>query len=624
MPFSRFAFFFALLFSTVGSVASGAAAERVAFIVGVDAYDHLPNDAQLRVAVSDAERIAKTLEGLDPAFEVTLLTDVEQDAAEDAFDEFLDRAKGAECVFLYFAGHGIEYFGTNYLLMRDTDIDAISSDVNRMKRRLGNEALSLQELVDSLDTTGAKVKLVVLDCCRDNPLEAASPAGTRSVVGGRSGLAQVTPPSGTLISYSADAGQKANDGLFTAVLAEEIESSGLPILRVFASTRQKVREISTAWAAEDAAKGLPVEYRRVRHEPAEYNKLDLSGLDFTFSRGSESQTEPEESLEMIALRQQVETMRATIESLREAGIENEALREQLTEMEASVAAAETRSRLSDPVVPEMTDMLGFITDRGMEGTRAGEVRSFGEIEMVWCPPTGENGFLMGSPKDEKGRESDELQRRVLLSKGFWLAKTECTQWQWGRVLERNPSSFYKGSDNLPVENVSWEGAQEWLAKMNQAHPLPEGWVWVLPTEAQWEYACRAGTESAFHFGDEEGELHKYGNFADRNFTGLAYGDDTQDDGVGNKTAEVSRYKANDWGLHDMHGNVLEWCSDWYGASPGAAERDPSGPESGTIRVLRGGCWYSLASHCRAAYRGRVRPTRRYGYVGFRPAVSFRP
>lgn len=237
-------------------------------VIGGNQYENLPGNAQLQVAVSDAELMASSLSSLDPPFQVTLLTDVEQKTAEEKFDDFLQQASGAECALLYFAGHGIEYHGANYLLVKGTAISEISPDVDLMKRRLGRQALSLQAMVDSLDSTGAQVKLVVLDCCRDNPLSATAPGGSRSVVGGQSGLAQVAAPSGTLISYSADAGQKANDGLFTAVLADNLKKPGLTAVQVFDATRDQVREMSTAWAEEDAKKGLEPDFRRVRHEPA--------------------------------------------------------------------------------------------------------------------------------------------------------------------------------------------------------------------------------------------------------------------------------------------------------------------------------------------------------------------
>jgi hypothetical protein len=176
-----------------GSVPAAAEGGRLAFVVGVDRYENLPPEAQLSVAVADANRMRTTLESLDPPFTVRMVADGDARGLESAFDAFLDEAKGAECALVYFAGHGVEYHGANFLLVKDTAISDISADVERMKRRLSTEAVSLQGWVDSLDATQAQVKVVILDCCRDNPLKAEDGSGTRSVVGGSRGLGAGDP-----------------------------------------------------------------------------------------------------------------------------------------------------------------------------------------------------------------------------------------------------------------------------------------------------------------------------------------------------------------------------------------------------------------------------------------------
>jgi formylglycine-generating enzyme len=613
------------------------AAERIAFVVGVDTYENLPAEAQLKVAVSDAERMAETLESLDPPFSVTLLKDANWKSAQDQFDTFLDQAKNAECALVYFAGHGIEYHGANFLLVKDTDVADISSDVERMKRRLSTAALSLQGWVDSLDSTKAQVKLVILDCCRDNPLKAEDGSGSRSVVGGSRGLAQVTPPSGTLISYSADAGQQANDGLFTEVLTNNLKAPGLNIVKVFAKTREEVREISSAWADEDAAKGLDPRFRRPRHEPAEYNKLNLAGTDFAFTRGVPVKVKTEDSAtkaEMAKLKEELAAALAKIAAADGNAAEMAKLQKELEEARTKMAAATTAPAVpssaaipttpapsqSTPVTMVKTDPApapAFPASRGMEGSKAGEVREFGGIEMVWCPP-GE--FLMGSPEDEVDRREDETQHRVKLTRGFWMAKTECTQPQWEGMTGENPSDF-TGAD-LPVDYVSWDDVQVWLKKMNELYPLPLGWKWELPTEAQWEYACRAGTETAYSFGNTTSALSTYANFADKNFTTkFGSGDESQDDGVGNTTASVGKYKPNPWGICDMHGNVFEWCRDWYSVDFNNNEQDdPTGPVSGEYRVSRGGSWDNYPEDCRSAYRFPAMPDDHSFNPGFRPVA----
>ena len=205
--------------------------------------------------------------------------------------------------------------------------------------------------------------------------------------------------------------------------------------------------------------------------------------------------------------------------------------------------------------------------------------------------------MMGSPS------SDEVEHEVVLSRGFFLAETKCTQGQWEMVMGSNPSNF-KGRGR-PVEQVSWEEAVEYCRKLTMQQRgegvLPEGWEWRLPTEAEWEYAARAGTTGARH-----GELDAIASHG-RN--------------SGNKTHEVKGKQANAWGLYDMIGNVSEWCGDWYGSYPAGSVTDPTGPSSGSFRVGRGGSWSSVARLARSADRRGYGPGHRYGNLGFRPALS---
>lgn len=231
-----------------------------------------------------------------------------------------------------------------------------------------------------------------------------------------------------------------------------------------------------------------------------------------------------------------------------------------------------------------------------EGSQVNLLLTDAVAQVFALAPAG--SFTMGSPASEDGRSSDENQVEVTLSQPFWLAKTEVTQAQWEAVMGSNPSSF-KGP-NLPVETVSWEDAQAFIAKLNEKQILPPGWKFALPTEAQWEYACRAGEKGPYSGGtlDEVGWYE--GNSESR-------------------THEVGQKKPNSWGLHDMHGNVYEWCADWY---ENALKRgtDLAGPSSGDYRVDRGGSWNFAASYCRAADRLGSLPGLRNHFLGFRPAL----
>ena len=247
-------------------------------------------------------------------------------------------------------------------------------------------------------------------------------------------------------------------------------------------------------------------------------------------------------------------------------------------------------------------------------TRAIELPGGATMEMIYVEP---GSFMMGSPTSEDGRGDNETQHRVTLTKGFWLGKYEVTQKQWQSVMGDNPSEFK--SPDRPVESVSWEDCQKFIAKVDAEARRQLGGEARLPTEAEWEYACRAGTTTAYFWGSSL-------NGDKANCDGNYPCDTTVKGPYREKTAPVGSYAANPWGFFDMHGNVYEWCSDWYGvnyykSSPSA---DPQGPASGDIRVLRGGCWYDSARLCRSANRCRYYPGYRNSFYGFRLCCSEGP
>ncbi len=225
----------------------------------------------------------------------------------------------------------------------------------------------------------------------------------------------------------------------------------------------------------------------------------------------------------------------------------------------------------------------------------------------WIPP---GRFLMGSPEDEKGRYDDEIQHWVTLTKGFWLAETTVTQALWQAVMGDNPSEF-KAEQN-PVEKVRWNNTQKFIDKIKTA--LPE-LLLKLPTEAQWEYACRAGSQTPFWFG-------KKINLQNANYSrNWDYGDDVNSSRLG-KTCEVKRFKPNLWGLYQMHGNVWEWCDDRYVADLGTQSViDPTGPKNGAIRALRGGSWSGDGRDLRSAARRKFEPDLSYNNLGLRLSLS---
>ena len=216
-------------------------------------------------------------------------------------------------------------------------------------------------------------------------------------------------------------------------------------------------------------------------------------------------------------------------------------------------------------------------------------------------------FMMGSPENEPKRSNDETLHRVTLTQGYWLAETACTQALWQIVMGENPSEF-KGDQN-PVETVSWDDVQGFLTKFNN---LKSGLDFRLPTEAEWEYACRAGTATPFSFG--ENIIPEQVNYDGK----YPYADGEKGIDRG-KTVPVKSLPVNQWGLYEMHGNIVEWCSDYYGEYQLEQNVDPTGVDKGADRVLRGGGWGNDGGLVRSACRPHLVPDYRLRGFGFRLA-----
>jgi formylglycine-generating enzyme required for sulfatase activity len=234
-----------------------------------------------------------------------------------------------------------------------------------------------------------------------------------------------------------------------------------------------------------------------------------------------------------------------------------------------------------------------VTPQQQERTQDPEryVNSLG-MEFVWIS-AGE--FLMGSTD---GDDDERPVHRVRISRPFYLGKYAVTQGEWEAIMGSNPSRFRDGP-RQPVEQVSWEDAQEFIRKLNAQE---KGAQYRLPTEAEWEYAARAGTTTAYCFGDDASQLRAY----------AWYGDNSD-----KRTHPVGQLQPNAWGLYDMHGNVWEWVQDWYGAYTAEPAVDPQGPSSGSVRVIRGGGWFDYARNCRSAFRSYADPGYRNDLLGLR-------
>jgi formylglycine-generating enzyme required for sulfatase activity len=280
--------------------------------------------------------------------------------------------------------------------------------------------------------------------------------------------------------------------------------------------------------------------------------------------------------------------------------------------------------LAAPVAAAARGLAARSQTDAFRGMHAGEERTIQGVRLRWCPP---GRFVMGSPEGEAGHRPDEAQVNVSLTRGFWMATFETTQGEWARIVgsfpAQAPSEQFGIGDDVPMYWVSYIEADRFCAVLtDRAHAagtLPRPWSFRLPTEAQWEYACRAGTTTASAFGEAL-------TVADANLAMRPWNRQSGEPPAGRAVA-VGRYRPNAWGLHDMHGNVWEWCLDWYhGELPGGTDPDLShtGGEQnrdGTFsRVRRGGAWIEDALFCRSAQRLRFEPERRSDHIGFRVAA----
>jgi len=260
--------------------------------------------------------------------------------------------------------------------------------------------------------------------------------------------------------------------------------------------------------------------------------------------------------------------------------------------------AEPSSPAVTPVKAEHAEADAPKTNPGSEPNVPGVMEATNSIGMkLRLIPAGE--FSMGSP--ESDRDDGETQHRVTITKPFYLGETEVTQEQYEKVMGTNPSGF-KVPQN-PVEQVSWTDAVEFCRKLSlMSAEKAAGHVYRLPTEAEWEYGCRAGTTTAYGFGDDGSRLGDYGWFINNS---------------GSDSHPVGEKKPNAWGLYDMHGNVAEWCQDWYGNYSSGSATDPTGAPFGSHRVFRGGCWFNPAGYCLSAVRFKEAPESRDNGLGFR-------
>lgn len=559
---------------------------RYAMVIGVDEYRHLDESAQLKVAVSDAKLMADTLNKADPKFHVLGKANPTRAGFKQEFDRFTTGARGADCVLFYFAGHGIEFHGKTYLLLSDSDLALDAREVRKTKNVLELKALSMDRLLSWLDELDAKMTVIILDACRNNPLQEtqiySSHSGDDSVNADigvnpeaflKEGVGHIQAQSGMLVSYSADVGQSANDGLFTKILTENMAKPGTDILKVFANTRVQVR---------DQSRKLSGEGRGVFHEPAEYCKLSSSALSFTFFPGKK---------EVIS------------EAAGQFSAKVKSLTAELVRLESELTKSPPAEKSAEPQTIQTN----------LNGTRPGQVVDIAGNKLVWCRPAGSGKFTFG----DRGT-------RIPL-KPFWLGRTEVSEEQWEKVMKESmlehlariaggersgiPTDVIDSLEGVgadyPMGFLTAEDCITYCHRLNETSPLPDGWLWTMPTEIQWEYAACAGKRN-------------------RDQSGFAFGD-TIEGIVPTTLGEAGSGPATEWGFYNIHRGVRECCIE----SPRelAKLRSYQGDHPGVPKYLdynskwKGGAWIDRESECAITVSGRKNyGATEYRASGFRVAI----
>jgi formylglycine-generating enzyme required for sulfatase activity len=524
-------------------ISAGSNQRRVALVIGNRDY------AQQRLVnpVNDATDLDRTLRGL--GFESKLALNLDRRALDNALNTFAATVKPGDTALFYFSGHGMEVDGQNYLL--PVDFSAQGEEDAKY------QALAAGLVQERLQRRGARAVIMILDACRNNPWK-----GTRGTGGGLAGMSG----SSVYVAFAAAPGSTADDnraernGRFTKHLLASIAQPGLSIDDVFNRVRENVATETNGRQVPFSNSGLiggfffrpAITAAPVPGAP----KADAATEAWALVKDSKSPEDFEDFAKSFPTSDLAATARFRAAQLRRAA-----------------ATPVTVARVDPPRQPEpQPGDAGRTKVNPMDG-----------LTYVWIEP---GTFMMGcSPGDNDCQGSEKPAHPVTITKGFWIGQTPVTQEAYQRVVGTNPSHF-KGA-KLPMENVTWNESQAYCQKAGMR----------LPTEAEWEYAARAGTTGS-RYGDIDRIAWYSGN-------------------SGNKTHEVMQKQPNPWGLYDMLGNAWQWTADWYGDSyyAPARQRDPIGPASGQYRSLRGGSWDRYPEVVRVSGRGG--PVGRSYIVGLR-------
>ena len=550
----------------------GSGGARVALVVGNSAYTRT---SPLANPVNDAADMAAALEGLD--FDVILEMDADEDAMDDALADFEERSAGAAVALVFYAGHGMEMNGANYLVPVDAELATASA--------VGRETIALDMVLDA--TSGARTRIVILDACRNNPF-ARSMRGARRANVRSGGLAAVSTGEGLLVAYAAAAGDVAADGEgsrnspFTTALLEHLRSPGVEL-------RVMLGNVGGAVSRSTGADQQPFVY------------TSLSGEHYLAGRD-----EPVVVVDDSSRRQQETVFWQSIMNSTNAA-DFEAFLEEFPNGTFARLATNRLAPLRAPATDSPALDPGSLDPEPARSRHAGEVfRDCPTCPELVVVPAGR--FRMGCVSGRDCQDDERPVHEVEVG-SFALGVYEVTFDEYERFARATgrdrPHDRGWGRGGRPVINVSWQEATAYAAWRS----AETGEKYRLPSEAEWEYAARAGTTTRYSWGDDRGR-----NRANCDGCGSRWDDD--------ETAPAGSFAVNAWGLHDMHGNVWEWVEDCWHDNYARAPRDGSAWTTGgncSRRVLRGGGWYSYPRYLRSASRSRDVAGLRSSSVGFRVA-----
>ncbi len=608
-----------------------ARAERWAVLVGLDRYND-PTITEITGAVNDAESLKTALQEHLGVPEKNILVYVS--SASDpgrlpkignlirGFEYIASKAAPGDEFILFFAGHGMHRGGESYLMAWYTQRGALQET-----------AFSLRDLRKHLVKIRASRKLVLLDACRDDPEKARAAAADNPM---DKGFAQGVR--GIAVEERAVPGRDSVIVVLTASSPGQRAYENLVEKRGFVSY---LVEKGLAGAAADDAGRVTVQSLITyldRTVPDAVKRR--TGLDQTPSVLSMKGPDPGAwvlATRKIDIKKRVRELKRKLEQhAAQVDRDWQPIRDLVRQVGEVLAV---RPLVEEFLAKYQNDPLG--NPREADAKRLLDKLAHTVAAAIAGYIRTEPGcFQMGSPANEPGRDNDEKRHRVCISRAFYLKSTEVTQQEWQDLMGNNPSHFKSCGGTCPLETVNWYEALAYCNALSRSEGLPECYTlsgcggkkagngmecekvrfvglscagYRLPTEAEWEYAARAGTSTAFHTGRciSTDEANYNGNYPQEGCPKGKYRE---------KTIAVGSLARNAWGLFDMHGNVWEWCWDWYGDYAGNAS-DPLGADAGSLRVLRGGSWDYFARLVRAAYRFWGAPGYRNYFLGFRPARS---